>query len=157
MYNHLWEVFPGYFGSTGQVIYKSLSRALFSLAMCCFIFACHVYQTGSIIRWFLSLNFWQPLSKVGLCIYIVHGFYLSATNANLPQKSAFGMWWSFMIHMNDFMASIVIGTFLYLLVEAPTVKVLAYFWSKQSNFQFNIKRKDTFSLKMETLPLMHDK
>lgn len=121
---------PPYFEQTGQQIFASLSRALWSLAVCYVIFACHQHQTGGLIRWFLSLDFWQPLSKIGLSVYIVHAIYLFTTEGNLAQKSSFGMWWNFMIHMSDILCSTVLGALLYLLVEAPTVLLLSLLWTQ---------------------------
>lgn len=143
IYNHFWGLSPRYFGPIGRVAFKSISRALWSLSICYVIFACHQHQTGGIIRWFLSLNFWQPLSKIGLSIYIAHTSYLVATSGNIQKKSAFGLWWNFMIHSSDFMASIVIGACLYLLVEAPTGKLLNYLCSNIHKTQLNSKKSDS--------------
>lgn len=52
-------------------LYDALSRVGWALALCYIIFAC-VHGYGGPINWFLSLQFWLPLSRLSYAIYLIH-------------------------------------------------------------------------------------
>lgn len=52
-------------------IYVSMSRVAWALALSYLIYAC-VHGYGGPVNWFLSLSFWQPLSRLSYAIYILH-------------------------------------------------------------------------------------
>lgn len=61
--------------SQGMVaFYFSTSRVGFILSLSWIIFACQQLKTGGIVRWFLCLPHWKPMSRIGLSIYLVHIF-----------------------------------------------------------------------------------
>lgn len=52
-------------------LYDALSHVIWSIPICYIIFAC-AHNSGGVINWFLSHQFWQPLSKLSFAIYLVH-------------------------------------------------------------------------------------
>jgi hypothetical protein len=52
--------------------YNSSARLGFILSLLWIIFACKQLKTGSIVNWFLSLPQWQPLTRIGLSVYLIH-------------------------------------------------------------------------------------
>jgi peptidoglycan/LPS O-acetylase OafA/YrhL len=140
----LWGYFEG-----KRFAYEAIFRSLWSFSICWIAFACHQHKTGSLIKWFLSLRMWQPLSKMGLSIYIFHGIYLDWTDVQIAEKAKFSMWFTFMLYMGDLLVAIVLGTILYLFVEAPTGRILALMWKKkklETFSDFNHIRKESFQL-----------
>lgn len=54
-----------------NVLYESLSRVLWPIAISYIIFVC-VHNNGGPVKWFLSHPFWQPISNLSYAIYLVH-------------------------------------------------------------------------------------
>ena len=129
IYCHVYDVLRPNFD---VFFYDAIARCLWSLAICWIIFACQFHKTGGIIRWFLSLNMWQPFSKIGLSIYLIHSLYLRPTRDRLQEKSSFGCWWNFQIHITDIFFASLLGLMIYLVVEAPSVKILETLWTKKN-------------------------
>ena len=127
MYCHVYDLLTHLFPNN---FYYAIERCLWSLALCWIIFASHFHKTGGPIRWFLSLNMWQPFSKIGLSMYLIHTFYLKSTTDKLTQKSSFGCWWNLQIYTGDILFSYFLGLMVYLVIEAPTVKILEIVWRK---------------------------
>jgi peptidoglycan/LPS O-acetylase OafA/YrhL len=153
LYNIFYQNKPFEIFGSNQHAYSATYRPLWSLAVCYVVFACHQHQTGGLIRWFLNLNLWQPLSKIGLSIYIFHFIYLDWTGYNIWEKSSFGMWFSFLLHMSDIVVTTILGAILYLFVEAPTGRILALMWPKKSGNGFAtnvIKRESLVPKKTES-------
>lgn len=111
-------------------------RSMWSFGICWIAFSTHVHKTGSLIRWFLSLSLWQPLSRLGFSTYIFHVLYLHWTGANLAGKSAFGNWFTFTLYLNDFIVVTVTGLIFYLFVEAPLGRILNFVWKKESSIDY---------------------
>ena len=71
----------GFFGAADtihrayHVSFLALHRNLWAAALCWIIFACQSLKTGGIIRWFLSLPQWQPISRMGLSMYLLGTLY----------------------------------------------------------------------------------
>ena len=55
---------------TSRILYDSLSRILWSLAMSFIIYAC-VTSYGGFVNEFFSWKVWQPLSKLSFCAYLI--------------------------------------------------------------------------------------
>jgi peptidoglycan/LPS O-acetylase OafA/YrhL len=73
--------------STGaNAFFMALQRNLWACALCWIIFACQHLKTGGIVRWFLSLPQWQPISRMGLSMYIIGAVYqvLMILNQRVP-------------------------------------------------------------------------
>lgn len=60
-------------------------RLLWAIAVAWIIFSCHKLKSGGFVRWFLSLPEWQPISRLSLCMYLVHQFYQFLTFKNLNE------------------------------------------------------------------------
>lgn len=119
MYNNLHKNEPlGLFGGNSEMFF-AVFRSIWSLTTSLFVLAFHLSKIGGIFRWFFSLEIWQPFSKLTLSIYLIHTMYLDSTSSYLWKKSAFGCWFTFTLYVNDIVISVVLGTFLYLFVEAP--------------------------------------
>ena len=140
MYCHVYDILKPKFP---KFYYDAIERSLWSLALCWIIYASHYHKTGGIVRWFLSLKMWQPFSKIGLSLYLIHSYYLRSTSYNIKEKSAFGCWWNVQIYVSDIFFSCLLGLTVYLLIEAPTVKILEIVWRKN--------KKSEYSREMEKL------
>jgi len=66
--------------------FMTLQRNLWAVAICWIVFACQNLKTGGIIRWFLSLPQWQPISRMGLSMYLISATYqvLTILNQRVP-------------------------------------------------------------------------
>jgi peptidoglycan/LPS O-acetylase OafA/YrhL len=115
-----------------DIAFLATFRLLWTLGICCVIYECHQYKTGSLIRWILCLRLWQPLSKLGLSIYVVQALYILKTISSAFSKSSHGIWFSFMLYVSDYLAITAFGAILYLTVEAPTGRILAMIWKRQT-------------------------
>lgn len=109
----------------GNSLYNTCFRVAWAYAIAWIIFACQ-NGSGGIIRWFLSLNQWQPLGRMGLSIYLVHRFYQVVTFINEKQP----IYWDFFTEIQKFfgdvVVSIVFGAFFYLSVENPVLLIEDY-------------------------------
>lgn len=57
-------------------LFDAFSRIGWSISLSYMIFACvHLHSSGGPINKFLSLAFWQPLSRLTFAIYLIH-YYL---------------------------------------------------------------------------------
>jgi peptidoglycan/LPS O-acetylase OafA/YrhL len=108
---------------------NAIYRPMWSLAVCWIVYACHQLKTGGLIRWFLELSLWQPLSRIGLSTFIFHLIYFYMTDRDVDRKSSFGMWHSYTLHMNDILVTTVLGLIVYLFFEAPTGRLIAMCWT----------------------------
>lgn len=130
IYNLLYKNEPlKLFGSNVKV-YQTVYRSIWSLSICWIVFACHQHKTGGLVRWFLHLRMWQPLSRIGLSIYVIHRVYINYT-MNFKKKPTYGGWWTFTLLINDLIVSTILGALIYLFVEAPTSRILALIWAKK--------------------------
>jgi peptidoglycan/LPS O-acetylase OafA/YrhL len=81
-------------------------------------------------------------------VYLIHLTYFYTTSNALKEKSGFGTWWTLHIHIADFVIVTVLGAMLYLLIEAPTVRILEMIWNIT-----NLKKTDK-SQKLEKICLI---
>lgn len=107
--------------------YAALHREAWAASICWIVYACHHLKSGGIIRSFLSKLFWKPFSKICLSVYLTHYVYLFLTHFNQKDFVWFNAGWQFQIYIGDVFISFVLGLIFYLVVEAPTVNILAYF------------------------------
>lgn len=110
----------------GHNIYNSSARFLWACSICWIIFACHHLKSGGLIRSFLSHQFWQPLSKLGLSVYLVHYIYIDYVEADpLEPKDGFSLYWTVHISAGDILISFFLGALFHLFVEAPIANLIA--------------------------------
>ena len=106
-------------------LYGCFCRVGWSLSVAWIIFACQ-NESGGIIRWFLSLKLWQPLSRMGLSIYLTHRMYQIITTYNQKQP----IYWDFFTQLQKFYGdvsvAIFLGAFLWLAVETPVMLIENY-------------------------------
>lgn len=68
---------PVQFSRAENIIYGTLSRFAWSLALAWVIFACH-NGLGGLVNKLLSARFWIPLSRLTYCAYLVHPIIIFA-------------------------------------------------------------------------------
>lgn len=110
-------------------LYNTFHRVGWALAVAWMIFACQ-NGSGGIVRWFLSLKQWQPFSRMGLSIYLVHRIYQVVTDINEMQP----IYWDFFSQIQKFfgdvLVSVFLGAILYLAVESPLFIIEDYLHKK---------------------------
>lgn len=120
----------------GKQIYASIYRELWACAICWMIFGCHVLKSGGVIRKFLSLNFWQPLSKISLSVYLIHYIYLMLMHTNQKDVSMYYSWLQIHLSFADVVISFIFSGIFFLFVEAPMMNLTNSFWeSRKVNFK----------------------
>lgn len=87
-----------------HVSFLALQRNIWGVTLCWIIFACQNLKTGGIIRWFLSLSQWQPISRMGLSMYLIGAVYqvMMILNQRVPlYMNLFHFVSIFMIYLFD--------------------------------------------------------
>ena len=128
--------FGGFFKNTVlEKLYDSMWKELWVASICWIIFACHYLKSGLIIRWFLSQTFWQPLSKLALCTYLVHYLYLKMVTVNQKIIPFYYSWWSVHVSIGDIVVSTILAGVVYIVVEAPFNQLTNLMWIKIEKFR----------------------
>lgn len=114
-----------------DAVYDSLKRLTWCLAIGWIILACHFSYAG-IVKRFLSLPFWLPISKLSFCIYLIHVpiqlIFLSSIRA--PQHfSNFRAIYKF---FGDFGVSFFVALVWALMFEYPTLNIISLLTSKRA-------------------------
>lgn len=112
----------------GFYIYEIIYRELWAASICWIIYACHQLKSGWILRSFLSSLFWQPLSKLGLSVYLIHYVYLDLMHLNQKEIIWLGTLPQIHIYIADILISFALGAIFYLTVEAPTCQIVQMTW-----------------------------
>lgn len=123
-------------------LYESVWRELWTLSICWIVFACQYLESGGIIRWFLSLSLWQPLSRMSLSIYLINFVYIKLTLVNQKSVPDLDSWWQMHIYTADIVLAVIFGGILYLAVEAPTMRLINFFWSLSSKEEWKKVESD---------------
>jgi peptidoglycan/LPS O-acetylase OafA/YrhL len=110
--------------SLPTAVYESTHRIFFTSLFGWIILSFHHLRAGSFVRWFLSHPLWQPTAKLSLSIYLVHDLYIIMSVTNIKELAYFDVSWMMHIIAGDIVICVLFGVFLYLLVEAPTAKLL---------------------------------
>lgn len=71
-----------------QALYNIFSRLLWALAVAYVVFAC-IHGYGGPVNRFLSLPFWQPLSRLSYAMYLVSVPLMVLSTASMKQASIF--------------------------------------------------------------------
>jgi peptidoglycan/LPS O-acetylase OafA/YrhL len=117
------------------------------------MFACHTLKSGGPIRLFLSTVAWQPLSKLTLCIYLVHMPYILYSIRFYPYDSRF--FWQIHLWMGDLCVSVSLATAAFIFIESPAGRVVDIFWRYQN--QFMTKKTSTTAIREEKQHLLESK
>lgn len=126
---------PLYYG-----LYDSLSRVIWSIALCYVIFAC-VHNSTSIVNRFLSHPAWQPISRLSFSIYLVHPLVLVTSEASLKTPPYFNEILFFRDFIGNCVISFIIAAFASLAFESPIVNI--------EKFIFRSERKSEASKKSD--------
>ncbi|KAG5684551.1 hypothetical protein PVAND_013777 [Polypedilum vanderplanki] len=113
-----------------NALFIALQRNVWAVGLCWIIFACQNIKTGGFIRWFLSLPQWQPISRMGLSMYITGAVYQVTMILNQRVPMFCVAWNVFPILWSDFVAIIILSTISYLALEVPPMLVEDYFYKK---------------------------
>lgn len=124
---------PYYFWKPLYLEYDA-HRDAWAASFCWIIFACHQLNSGGILRIFLSLPFWEPLSKICLSVYLIHFPYMLIADANRKENVWIDAWWKISIYVGDIVVSIFLGTLLYLCVEIPFFKITQIILDQRIDF-----------------------
>ncbi|CAO1362003.1 unnamed protein product [Diamesa serratosioi] len=120
----------------GHAFYLAFTRNNFAYALSWIICACHV-GTGGIVRWFLSLQLWKPLDKLGLSFYLVHAIIQSIVPVKQPLY--FNDINVLYTCLGDFMISFFFAMILYLTFEAPIMILEKYIYKNQEDWIRRLK------------------
>lgn len=111
-------------------VYRTVYRSIWAISLCWIVFACQKLQTGGILRWFLSLTMWQPLSKIGFSLYLFHRVYLFSTTSWNVKNKMFGEYYTIFLAVTDIVITTVLGLLFHLIIEAPISRILTIVWRK---------------------------
>lgn len=101
-----------------NAVFTAFHRVGWAIALSWIVFACQ-NNSGGFIRNALSLPCLQPVSKLGLSMYLVHLIYQHFLIMNTQQPIYFDEWQWINSFLGDVMATLFLATVLYLLVEQP--------------------------------------
>lgn len=99
-------------------LFESLSRIVWSIAVCYIIFAC-IHDSGGIVNWFLSLPVWQPFSKLSYAIYLNHCYIMTTTMVSMKVPPHFSELSAFQNFLSILMLSAIVAIPLVLAFELP--------------------------------------
>ncbi|XP_070501268.1 nose resistant to fluoxetine protein 6-like [Chironomus tepperi] len=118
-----------------HITFLAFHRNLWGVALCWIIFACQNLKTGGIIRWFLSLPQWQPISRMGLSMYLVGAVYQVMMILNQRVPLYLNVWQLVPILLSDVFMIIILSTITYLAFEAPNLVIEDYIYKKFKNIK----------------------
>lgn len=110
--------------------YDSLKRICWCLAIAWIILACHL-SYGGIVKRFLSLSIWLPISKLSFCIYLVHLPVQIMYLASLRSPIFFSDYRAIHKFSADFSVSFFVAFAWSLMFEFPSLRVISIFISKK--------------------------
>lgn len=144
-----------------NAIFMGVRRQLWALRVARIIFACQKLETGGFIRWLLCLNFWQPISKLSLSIYVTHVAYVEILVAQREDIIDFELsnyvsplnWTDgenyfyqpiFQLHsvLGDIMAMLLIGCLVSLTFEGSIQEIEKYFMKSRQNKVFEVTKEE---------------
>lgn len=96
----------------------ALHRIFWTIALSWIVFACQS-GSGGVVRTFLSLPHLQPVSKLGLSMYLVHLIYQHLLIMNVQQPIYFDEWQWTHSFFGDLFATSFLAVCLHLVVEQP--------------------------------------
>lgn len=99
-------------------LFESISRILWSIAICYIIFAC-IHDSGGPVNWFLSLPIWQSISPLSYAIYLNHCFLMTITMVSMKIPPYFSELSAFQNFLSILMLSAIVAIPLVLGFELP--------------------------------------
>lgn len=106
-----------------DALYDAFKPICWGLALGWIILACHVSQ-GNIVKRFLSLSLWLPISKLSFCIYLVHlpvqAYFLATLRSPVYFTPTNGLYHFY----GNFATSFFLAYVWALMFEYPTLKII---------------------------------
>lgn len=106
--------------------YDSLKGIAWGLALGWIILACHL-SYGGIVKRFLSLSLWLPISKLSFCLYLVHVPVQTIYTTSVRNASFFSYFRGLYMFFGTFGTSFFVAFTWALLFEYPVLTIIAYF------------------------------
>lgn len=110
--------------------YDAMKRISWCLSLSWIILACHL-SYGGIVRQFLSLSIWLPISKLSFSIYLVHLPVQLIYLASIRTPQFFSNFQAFYKFFGDFGMSFFVAFAWALMFEYPTLNIIAALMSKR--------------------------
>jgi hypothetical protein len=110
-----------------NAFYIGFSRPIIALCLGWIIFGCF-NGSGYVVDWFLSLGIWQPISRMGISIYLMS---LSAIILDVAMQVTPGVYGNSELlraFNGDFVVIFLFSTVSYLMVEAPIIRAHNFFY-----------------------------
>lgn len=112
--------------------YDSLKGISWCLSVGWIILACRL-SYGGIVKRFLSLSLWYPISKLAFCIYLVHVPVQLAYTASLRTPGYYSQLRAIYMFFGNFGVSFFIAFAWALMFEFPALKILFVLIEKRRN------------------------
>ena len=112
--------------------YDSLKGIAWGLAIGWIILACHL-SYGGIVKRFLSLSIWLPISKLSFCIYLVHVPVQTIYTTSVRNPAFFSYFRGLYLFFGIFGTSFIVAFAWALLFEYPILSIIAVFLSKKKS------------------------
>lgn len=113
-----------------DALYDSLKRISWCLALAWIIIACHLTY-GGIVKQFLSLSIWLPISKLSFCIYLIHLPIQTIYLSSIRSPQFFSNFRAIYKFFGDFGVSFFVSYVWAILFEYPTLNVIAILTSNR--------------------------
>ena len=140
LYHIIFTKYAMWSQKTSALIYQSIWKDFWSLSICWIVFACHTLKSGGFIRCLLSHDFFQPLSKACLGIYLFSVPYMRFSAYNMKSFADFDVWWRTHIYVGDVVFSSILGIISHLVIEVPMGKVISYVLGCGENQKKSVKQ-----------------
>lgn len=113
-----------------DAVYDSLKRISWCLALGWVILACHL-SYGGIVKRFLSLSIWLPISKLSFCIYLIHLPIQTIFLSSIRSPQFFSNFRAIYKFFGDLGVSFFVSYVWALMFEYPTLNVIAILTAKR--------------------------
>ncbi|KAL7012540.1 hypothetical protein ACKWTF_014911 [Chironomus riparius] len=115
-----------------NAFYLATFRNAFACGVAWIIFGCE-NGTGGVVRWFLSWPHWQPISRMGLSVYLIHPIYQSIVIFGQNQPIHFDEITFVHAYFGDILVVLVLSTVLYLTFEVSFANIENYFSKRKTS------------------------
>ncbi|KAL7035541.1 hypothetical protein ACKWTF_008432 [Chironomus riparius] len=111
--------------------YSAFRRISWCLSVSWIIIACH-QNRGGIVKKFLSLSIWLPISKLSYCIYLVHLPIQLVFLSSIRVPQYFTDFRALHNFLGDFGLAVIVAFVWALMFEYPTMRLIKFFLDKRS-------------------------
>lgn len=113
-----------------DAIYDSFKRITWCLALGWMILACHLNH-GGIVKRFLSLPIWLPISKLSFCIYLIHMPVQLVFMSSIRSPQYFSNFRAIYKFFGDFGVSFLVAFIWSMMFEHPTLNIITILMAKR--------------------------